>query len=193
MNIKRYILCATILFAGLGSSCDRTPVIDVQPTQNDPYKENMINANKYIATAEDTQIESYIARREWKMEKLSNGSWVGELQPGSGRKLSFEDTVTVQYKLEALNGAVIYEAQQEDFVVGHHKPTVGLDRAVMELKKGSKARVILPSSLGYGVTGDGDLVPSRTVLIYTLEIQKVAYFTREKNKAAANQNIKNKK
>lgn len=167
--MKRLAIAFALATATL-QSCGEPPVINAPEPQRDPYKENMINANKVINASEQTQIESYIDRRQWNMRQLSNGSWIEETQQGNGQKVDWEDTVTVRYRLEALNGRVIYPAEEETFVVGQNKPTVGLDRAVMELRRGSEARLIVPSSLGYGVVGDGDQIPTRTVLVYNLKI-----------------------
>lgn len=166
----KHIILSFVLATWFLSGCDNTPVIEVQ-SKTDPYKENMINANKNIAGAEDTQIKSYIDRRGWKMTQLSNGEWIEVTKPGKGPKISYEDSVSVSYRLEALNGAVFYENQEETFVVGRHQTTVGLDRAVMEFQHGTEARVVLPSSLAYGIVGDGDRVPGRAVLIYYLKVK----------------------
>jgi len=155
----------------LAASCKEPPVINATQEQSNPYKENMINANKVINTAEDTQIKSYIDRHNWDMHQLNNGSWMEEVQVGKGAKVEYEDTINVTYKLESLNGNIIYQEKRTTLIVGQNKPTVGLDRAVMDLHHGSKARLILPSNLGYGVVGDGDKVTSRTVLIYHLTVE----------------------
>lgn len=161
---------AIVLTAVVLTSCDNTPVINVPQEGSNNYKENMINANKVIAQSEHTQITNYIERHGWQMTQLSNGEWIEEYQKGKGSPISYEDSCHVRYRLEALNGKVIYDGQEETFVVGRNQTTVGLDRAVMEFRRGSKARIIAPSDLGYGVAGDGDRVPSRTVLIYDLEV-----------------------
>lgn len=167
--MKRSILLFSIL-ALMAISCDRTPVITIDPNAKDPYKENMINANKIISQSEDTKISSYIERRGWDMKQLPNGEYLQEVEKGKGGAIDFEDTISVSYSVSFLTGTTVYPHEEETFVVGQHKPTVGLDRAVLELHHGSKARLILPSSLGYGVVGDGDKIPGRAVLVYELEV-----------------------
>lgn len=152
------------------ASCDRTPVVMVSDSNGDSLKENMINANKVISQSEETQIDAYAARRNWNLQKLPNGARIFEYQAGNGSLIDFEDTVNVVYRLEAINGTVFYENQDESFVVGRNQTTTGLDYAVRKLRHGSRAHLILPSTLGYGVVGDGDRVPSRAVLIYDLTI-----------------------
>lgn len=165
LSIWPLALCCLLAACG-----DNVPVIQVNDEASQ-YKENMINANKVISQSEDTQLDEYIARHGWSMVQLDNGARLQVLQQGKGAKISFEDSVTVHYRLEALNGTVFYENNSETFVVGRHQTTVGLDRAVLELSRGAHARVALPSSLAYGVVGDGDRVPARAVLIYDLIIE----------------------
>lgn len=152
------------------AACNRPNVIDVSQPKEISIKENLINANKYIAQTEETQIEQYISRRGWEMERLSCGARVMETHPGKGPYIDYEDSVSVRCRIEALNGGVIYDELEENFVVGRHQTTVGLDAAVKKLRKGSKAIAIVPSEAAYGVGGDGDRINTRVVLIYHIEV-----------------------
>ncbi|MDE5544049.1 MAG: FKBP-type peptidyl-prolyl cis-trans isomerase, partial [Bacteroidales bacterium] len=51
--------------------------------------------------------------------------------------------------------------------------TAGLSEALMMLKKGNKARFILPSHLAYGFSGNGTDIPPRATLLYDLEVVEV--------------------
>ena len=57
----------------LFASCNNVPVIDLEPDKGDTLKENLLNANRYIAQSEETQIDAYVARRGWEMRKLRRG------------------------------------------------------------------------------------------------------------------------
>lgn len=163
--------CAALaLTALLGAGCDRTPVIDTQQQAAPSYKENIINANKVIASSEETQIDSYLSRRQWHMTRLGDGVRYEEYQAGKGATLDYEDHVALSYRLEALNGDILYSRVSDTLTLGHHLPNEGLDNALRHLRRGSKARVIVPSSIGFGAAGDGDRVPARTVLVYDLQI-----------------------
>lgn len=173
-TIRRYTILALLAALGAGfllASCGGTPVTDTEKPAAPSYKENIINANKVIASSEETQIDSYLSRRGWQMTKLYGGVRYVEYLQGKGKKLDFEDHVTVTYRLEALDGKVLYNGQSDSVTLGKHLPNEGLDYALMQLHRGSKAIVIVPSSMGYGVRGDGDRVPARTVLIYDLTVE----------------------
>lgn len=173
MRCPRYTLplAALLTTSLMVARCDNTPVTDTAKPLESSYRENIINANKVIASSEETQIDSYLSRRGWQMRKLGDGVRYQEYQRGKGKKLDFEDHVSITYRLEALDGKVIYDGQSDTVTLGKHRPNEGLDHALMQLYRGSKARVIVPSSMGYGVRGDGGRVPGRTVLVYNIEVK----------------------
>lgn len=151
------------------SSChDRTPVIDLGPDNSTRYKENMINANRVVIQSEATQIEGYMKRRGLETKALPCGALYHEYAHGSGETINPDDTVVVTYRLEALDGTPFYTQQTDTLTVGRRQVTVALDDLLLQLPCGSKAWLIAPSNTAYGVAGDGDRVPSRTVIIYNI-------------------------
>lgn len=157
----------------LFNSCHNDPPI-VMPSQNkgNDLKENLINANRTIAQAEETSIDQYIARRGWTMERLPEGARIWEYEKGSGATIGFEDSVCVDYSVEAVNGRSIYNGISECFVAGRRQEMIGLDQAILRLHYGSRAHVILPSALAYGIGGDGDRIPKSTILILDIKIKE---------------------
>lgn len=171
---QRLGLLATLLFAVITMvSCGDVPVVDVQAARGDTLKENMINANRHIAHSEETQIDAYISRRGWQMQQLAGGARVMEIVKGKGPAVGYDDSVTVAYSVEAINGTVIYEYICETVMAGRMQPTRGLDAALRTLHEGSAATIILPSEQAYGVAGDGGRVKSRMILVYKVEVLKV--------------------
>lgn len=162
-------MAAMLLFM---ASCDNTPVINVPDKDTDnQLKERLINANKYIATSETAQIDAYVARRGWEMQTLTCGARWCEYAVGKGASINYEDSVTITYSVEALNGTTFYTHKTERLAVGRHQTTTGIDAALLKLHRGSKARIIVPSEAGFGVVGDGDRIPTRAVLVYDLTVE----------------------
>ena len=153
-------------------SCHNDPPIVMGPTSNNNnnIKENLINANRTIAQAEETAIDQYISRRGWSMERLPEGARVWEYKNGKGATIAYEDSVCVEYSVEAINGKTIYNNLKDCFVAGRRQEMIGLDQAILHLHYGSSARVILPSALAYGIGGDGDRIPQSTILILDIKI-----------------------
>ncbi|MCQ2297163.1 MAG: FKBP-type peptidyl-prolyl cis-trans isomerase [Bacteroidales bacterium] len=169
MQIKSILF--TTALAALMAACGEPPVVDVQQQQGDPLKENMINANKYFASSEENEIDSYIGRRGWKMQKLNNGTRLWEYQKGNGKELQNEECVNVEYRLETLTGKVLYEKAEDMVIMGRGQAIAGLETALKSLTHGSKAKVIIPSAMAYGVVGDGDQISTRMVLVLDLTVK----------------------
>ncbi len=166
-----------IALALLFTSCRDVPVIEVEQSKGDTLKENMINANRYISQGEEAQIDAYVQRRGWEMQRLLGGARVmvrGERRVESGErrvesgKIDYEDVVAIEYDVESISGQVVYSNVQDTVTVGRMQPTRGLDAALRTLAPGQQAVVILPSEQAYGVVGDGDRIGSRMILIYKI-------------------------
>ena len=82
-----------------------------------------------------------------------------------------EDSVRVIYSIEAINGKRIYDNVEERYVAGRRSEMTGLDAAVLQMRRGDRARVILPSNLGYGIGGDGDRIPQSAILVVDLRVE----------------------
>lgn len=170
MNPHRHIFLllslATLLCAGCG---DNVPIIEVEE-QGNSYKENMINANRVVIQSESTQIDSYLQRHQWTMQELPCGARCLITHPGSGAQVKNDDTVAVTYRLEALDETPFYTKQIDTLVVGRRQVTQALDDLLPLMRQGNTDAVLIaPSNCAYGVVGDGDRVPSRSVIIYKIK------------------------
>ena len=160
------IICTAML-----SACHNDPPMVGNPTSNTPdLKEHFINANRTIAQSEETSINEYVARRKWDMQKLPEGVRLWEYEKGRGPKVNVEDSVHIVYSVEAINGKLIYSDITDDYVAGRRQQMIGLDQAVLQLSVGSRAKVILPSNLAYGIGGDGDRIPQSAILVIDVKV-----------------------
>ena len=159
-----------LLFFLLAGCSSKEPqrAVEKKP-ETTSIEERLSNANKVVAQSEEVQINNYISRRNWPVEKLSNGLRIWEYETGKGKKVDYNDEITIKYRLEAITGQLIYD-ETKTLIVGTLEVETGLDQALRELKKGSKAKVIIPSHLGYGLVGDGNRIPKMAVLIYDVEV-----------------------
>lgn len=172
-NLLRYSLFFAMLTA-ITACNHRKPVIELEQDNSDLVKENMINANRVVIQSENTQIDSYVSRRGWKMNQLPSGALYMIVKQGQGEQIAPDDRVEVSYRLERLDGSPFYTNQVDTLTVGKREVTVALDEMLQQLNYGSQAWLIAPSNSAYGVVGDGDRVGSRTVIIYKInEIQRI--------------------
>lgn len=166
--------CILILLALSLTACRQVPVVEIEQQPSDPLKENRINANRIIAQSEETQIDAYIARRGWQMQRIPGGSRVMANGRGAAADpLTFGDTVELRYTVETIGGETIYSALCDTVVVGRAQPNRGVDEALRSLHAGESATVIVPSEQGFGVIGDGDRISSRMILVYKITINNI--------------------
>jgi len=59
------------------------------------------------------------------------------------------------------------------FIIGFGMVIKGWDEGVMSMKIGEKRRLFIPSSLGYGAHGAGNLIPPHKNLIFDVELLNV--------------------
>ena len=59
------------------------------------------------------------------------------------------------------------------FQIGYSKQMRGLNYAIKLLKIGDKAKIIIPSYLGFGISGYGKLVPPYSTLFLNVKLLNV--------------------
>ena len=98
------------------------------------------------------------------------------IKEGEGDLIGKEKQATVHYSGFLLNGSKFDSSVERDepftFVVGVGQVIPGWDEGVQLMKKGGKARFIVPSNLAYG---DRDLgkIPPNSTLIFDVEVLDV--------------------
>lgn len=98
------------------------------------------------------------------------------IKEGEGDLIGKEKQATVNYSGFLLNGSKFDSSVERDepftFVVGVGQVIPGWDEGVQLMKKGGKARFIVPSNLAYG---DRDLgkIPPNSTLIFDVEVLDV--------------------
>lgn len=99
------------------------------------------------------------------------------LQNGDGKQATKGAMVSVHYKGQLLDGTVFdssYKRKQPiDFAIGVGQVIAGWDEGIQLLKVGDKARLVIPSNLGYGATGAGGVIPPNATLIFDVELMNV--------------------
>ncbi|MDX1318094.1 MAG: peptidylprolyl isomerase, partial [Xanthomarina gelatinilytica] len=131
------------------------------------------NAIEAFRTFEGAREKRVAAEREAKraeLDKLAQGFEETEsglryqiLQKGTGKQAEKGKTVSVHYKGQLADGTVFdssYKRKQPlEFPVGVGQVIPGWDEGIQLLQVGDKARLVIPSDLGYGSRGAGGVIP----------------------------------
>ena len=145
----------------------------VDPTQ---FKEQLVKVNKYEAEKESDEINQYIVRHNWVMEKTGTGLHYLFLKKGSGDSAHSGDFVKVNYKISLLDGTECYSSDKDgayEFKVEGDAIESGLHEAVQLMCFGDKAKFILPSYMAHGLHGDDAKIPPLSTIVVDLELLEV--------------------
>ncbi len=94
---------------------------------------------------------------------------------GTGNSPKETDVVTVHYTGKLVDGTVfdssIERGEPTQFPL--NKVIPGWTEGLQLLKEGGKATLYIPSKLGYGEQGAGDIIPGNATLIFDVELIKI--------------------
>lgn len=142
-------------------------------TQNPAkMKEPLIKANKEAVKVENNQIEDFIRRRKWDMKETSTGLRYMITKQGIGAIAQTGKTVKLSYTVTYLTGDTVYSAAKDGplvFEVGKGQVITGLEEAILLLKVGDRAKIIIPSHLAFGLIGDQKKILHKATLVYDME------------------------
>ena len=136
-------------------------------------KERLEEANRYLVTQEKEIINDYIRENNSVFVETGTGLRYRIIEQGDDELIKTGDIVMMGYEVGLVNGELIYSSDNEGFKVfqvGRGGVERGLEEAVLHLHNNDVAEVIIPSYLAYGLTGDGNKIPPKSILVYKLKI-----------------------
>jgi FKBP-type peptidyl-prolyl cis-trans isomerase len=99
------------------------------------------------------------------------------IQKGTGKAAEAGKMVSVHYKGQLADGTVFDSSYKRnaplDFQVGVGQVIPGWDEGICLLNVGDKARLVIPSDLGYGSAGAGGVIPPDATLVFDVELMDV--------------------
>ncbi len=133
------------------------------------------------AAYEKEIIEKYIAMyadsTHLEVKEMESGLFYIEITEGTGDKFPEEDDyVSVYYKGTLTDGRVFDSnigGPSFDFTIGAGRTIMGFEEGIRLMKTEGKSRLVVPSSLGYGAVGSGDLIPGFTPLVFDVELTDI--------------------
>lgn len=170
MKIKILLL---ILFVPAIVSCNSGQ--EIKKGKSGPGKEEMAELNKYMVQKDRERIQNFIERKSLEMTESESGLWYQVLSEGSGDYLTDNDRIIMEYECSLIDGTLCYSSKEsgpEEFILGRSDIEAGLDQGLRMLKPGGEAIFIIPPFLAYGIIGDGDKIPPRAIIIYSVSVDK---------------------
>ena len=144
--------------------------------QNASSAKALEKANKYLIRTEYEDIENYMRRHDLKMIETGTGLRYLIYKKGDGKKAEKGKIAVLDYTLSLITGDVIYSSVtdgQKVFKIGQGNVESGLEEAIHFMHVGDEAKLILPAHLGYGLLGDNNKIPPRSILMYDIELIEI--------------------
>lgn len=142
---------------------------------NDWSTNHSVSYQKEVNDREQLKIAFYLEHhQELSMQMTSTGLRYqmiklvpkGELaQPGK--------TALAIVKISLLDGRICYETDSEfyeEIPIDHNDRESGLNEGLKLMRKGEKAKFILPSHLAHGLVGDLQKIPPLSILVLDVEL-----------------------
>ena len=129
--------------------------------------------------AQKAAAEALLQKHTEGMEITPSGLHYKIFHHGDGEKPKRGAHVSVHYTGMFLDGGVFDSSYQRNqpiqFPLGEGHVIAGWDEGIQLLKKGDKARFVIPSHLAYGSRGAGGVIPPNASLVFDVELVDFHY------------------
>lgn len=131
---------------------------------------------KRLKAAEPGKIEKYVKEHGITELPLESGVYFIETYSAEGAKPKNGDKVMMHYTLYLTNGFKVessYDTEPIEFLVGQGRVVRAWEQAIPMMTVGSKAKLIVPSSMGYGSRQHGRFIEPYSPLVFDIELVKI--------------------
>ncbi len=134
--------------------------------------EEKMSAQKLI---DDKLIQDYVTKNNLQVQSTGSGLFYIITKPGKGDNASPGKMVSVNYTGMLLDGTVFDSSTGRapiEFQLGMGQVIPGWDEGLALLNTGAKAKLIIPSRLGYGPMQMSEKIPANSILLFDVELVK---------------------
>ena len=166
------------------SQGDTMQKVEIVRQGSDAEKFNAVEAFRVFEGAREKKILQQRESAKVELDKLAagfeetkSGLRYKVIQKGDGKPATKGDMVSVHYKGQLADGTVFDSSYKRnkplDFQVGVGQVIAGWDEGICLMNVGDKARLVIPSDLGYGSAGAGGVIPANATLVFDVELMGV--------------------
>lgn len=124
-----------------------------------------IKIKLFLAHHREIKLDSVVSQTGLRFWKYCQGA--GELNGKVGQE------AVIRVRIELLDGRICYETPMDEIervIIAKSEKETGIHEALQLMRKGDKAKLILPSYLGHGLLGDRVKIPPQSVLYIDLQL-----------------------
>lgn len=166
--MKKILLIAFVFGAMTFNSC-------IKQDENTVFmsEKEMIEYYQKLKDEEEVKFAEYLKKENITVEPSATGLYKIVSKEGEG-EVAEGKNVRVHYTGMLLDGTIFDSSIKRNtpftFQLGKNTVIPGWEEGIATMKKGEKARFIMPSSLGYGAKGAGNSIPPYSSLIFDVEM-----------------------
>ena len=141
--------------------------------QKEQYEKMKMNDDQQLSIDLEL-IDNYLKENNIDATKTSSGLHYVITKMGTGENAASGDNVTLHYTGMLLDGekfdSSLDRNQPFSFQLGQGMVIRGWDEGITYFNKGSEGTLYIPSSLGYGPSGSGGVIPPNAILIFEIQV-----------------------
>jgi FKBP-type peptidyl-prolyl cis-trans isomerase len=156
-------------------------------TETEKYAKQLRAQEEEYKAIDETKIQAYLtANKITEFTRMPSGLFMIPIVNGTGPQVKAGNRVVVKYRGTFLENGAVFDSSFDrriqcdcgEFLIGNGEVIKGWDQAFVEMKKGDRKTLIIPSYLAYGPTGKPnaagsyDILPNQ-VLIFDVEITDI--------------------
>ena len=170
---KEHVRCMPFLWVLIlmHISC-QSDTLDAKKRIHQNSEDKLIQINRILVSKESDEIDAYIQKKGWEMVSTGSGLRYFIIQEGKGNPIGMHENVRINYKIENLSGKLLTSTKPGNplhLQTGRGEVPKGLEEAILLMKKGCKARLILPAHLAFGLAGSENVKQASSV-VYEVEL-----------------------
>lgn len=137
-------------------------------------KQQFVKANQQVVMKENDEMDYYQKSHNMAFVKTNSGiRYYVYKASAKGDSIKDGDIVKMNYTVLLLDGTECYSSKVDgvkEFKVGMENIESGIHKAMLYLKSGDKALILIPSHLAHGLLGDSKKIPPQSPILYDVEI-----------------------
>lgn len=143
---------------------------------NHRQKEILMRVNREMVEEEAIAMDAFAEQKGWQMLTSQTGLRYMIYRHGKGEKAVIGKIAELAYTVSLLNGTVCYSSEKsgtKTFLLGQSGVETGLEEGTLMMYVGDRARFVIPPHLAHGLTGDGNRIPPRAIILYDVELLRL--------------------
>ncbi len=161
-------------YCGVSNVMSQSEFEDFQREQYEKMQKEMEQNNEQQLSVDLELIDNYLKENNINAIKTETGLHYVITKEGTGDNAASGDNVSVHYTGMLLNGEVFDSSVERNepfsFQLGQGMVIRGWDEGITYFNKGAEGVIYIPSSLGYGPSGAGGVIPPNAVLIFEIQV-----------------------